>query len=646
MRKREGNSASAGKGYPRGVRGGRSRVSGAAASVAWGQRDREGSIAVVGAAVLYLVGAALTATSLALPRVSSPAGVVAIAAVAAATAALLITSALRWRAGLTLAWIADLWGALLVALLCAATGGARSPFALIYFFAMGHAAAFQSRRRTAVVWLASAAGFLAPIAYGHVSGEFAALAGVGIVLAVLTNSVIYFALNRVREQRALLESLISATSQLYGSLDPADTLRRIAANAVPDMADVCVIDLVDGEGALGSTVAAARDPSIGWQIERLRRRWPFAARGAHAVSTVVERDEPCIIDDLQDAPTAGWFDQSDEYRRLLAAAGCTCAAIFPMVARGRRHGAISFMRSRRPYRGLQLAVLEDLTTRAATAFANARLYAERERVAGTLRRSLMPAALPTIPGIELASFFRPTGTGDEVGGDFLDVFRDRWGCWLVVGDVCGKGAEAGALTAFLRHTTIAYARESNSPADVLVEVNQAMLEHDFGGRFATVLLAHLQPGESGLMAVLASGGHPAALLVRPQHEVRQVGQCGTLLGVFEDPEIADCTIELRPGDVLTLYTDGLTDAHAPTRFVSTDEMIGALTRVSPSSSREVIDTLVELVEPQTAARDDIAILSAQVRPHASHRARRPDAQRRLHAMGDRDQSAGSHGSSV
>ena len=96
-------------------------------------------------------------------------------------------------------------------------------------------------------------------------------------------------------------------------------------------------------------------------------------------------------------------------------------------------------------------------------FDNARLYAERARVAQTLRRSLMPAALPAVPGLELASFFRPMGAGSEVGGDFYDVFGDGDGCWLVVGDVCGKGAEAAALTGFLRHTTVAYAREADQP---------------------------------------------------------------------------------------------------------------------------------------------------------------------------------------
>ena len=120
-----------------------------------------------------------------------------------------------------------------------------------------------------------------------------------------------------------------------------------------------------------------------------------------------------------------------------------------MVARGRALGVISFWRRESDARydiGL-LAVLEDLTGRAAMALDNARLYAERAHVARTLRRSLMPAVLPAIAGLELASYFRPMGAGSEVGGDFYDAFGDRDSCWLVVGDVCGKGAEAAASPA-------------------------------------------------------------------------------------------------------------------------------------------------------------------------------------------------------
>src|SRR6202040_1719937 len=132
-----------------------------------------------------------------------------------------------------LAFVADMWGVLLVGLLCASTGGAHSPFALIYFFAIGHAAAFQPRVRLAIVSGASLAGFLTPLAYEHVSTMFASGAAVGMVLALLTGGAVHYALNRMRVQRRLLESLVAATSGLDASLDPAATARRIARTAVP-----------------------------------------------------------------------------------------------------------------------------------------------------------------------------------------------------------------------------------------------------------------------------------------------------------------------------------------------------------------------------------------------------------------------------
>jgi hypothetical protein len=575
----------------------------------------EARAAVISAAGLYLVAAALTATAPLLPRVSSPAGVAAIAAAAVITSAILLIAVRRWHGGLALAWAADLWGVLLIALLCAAAGGAHSPFALIYFFAIGHAAAFQPRSRLAVVALASVLGFFAPLVYGHVSATFGAIASVGMVLALLTAGVVHFALNRARDQRGLLGLLINATSQLDRSLDPAHTLRSIAGTAVPGLADLCVIEVLDRQGAVASTVAAASNPALAAAVERLRGQSPLDAGAADAVARTLKSNEPCVVGDIADESARERLGGSAEYWRLVRASGYRAAAVFPMVARGRTHGAISFMHLARRgrYRPHQLAVLEDLTGRAAMAYDNARLYAARARVAGTLRRSLMPADLPAIPGIELASFFRPMGAGDEVGGDFFDVFRDDRGCWLVVGDVCGKGAEAAALTGFLRHTTMAYARESTSPASVLWEVNQAMLEQDFGGRFATVLLAHLQPRETAVEARIATGGHPPALLARATGGVERVGDPGTLLGVFRDPAVTDCVTVLHAGDVLTLYTDGLSDAQAPRHTVTDGEMMRALARHPPTCSQDAIDALLELAELEEGARDDIAILSAQVK---------------------------------
>jgi sigma-B regulation protein RsbU (phosphoserine phosphatase) len=226
----------------------------------------------------------------------------------------------------------------------------------------------------------------------------------------------------------------------------------------------------------------------------------------------------------------------------------------------------------------------------------------------------MPAELPAIAGLELASFFQPMGAGNEVGGDFYDVFGDRGRCWLVVGDVCGKGAEAAVLTGFLRHTTIAYAREGAGPASVLERVNRAMLDQDFEGRFATAILARLEFRDGAAEVTIAVAGHPLALLARANGGAEEFGESGTLLGVFAEPTITERSTLLRPGDGLTLYTDGLSDAHEPERTLTPQEMLGRLSLSAPCLAREAIDALLELVDLEQGVRDDIAILAASVQP--------------------------------
>jgi serine phosphatase RsbU (regulator of sigma subunit) len=574
---------------------------------------REARAAIAFAAELYLIGAALCATAALLPDVSSPAAVVAVAVTAVITAGVLLLAFYRRSGSLLISYVADLWGVVLIAILCASTGGASSPFALLYFFAIGHAAAFQPRARFAIVCFAGLVAFLLPVAYSEVSTAFAAVACVGIVLAVLAAGVVHFALNRMREQRGRLELLIAATASLESSLDPAQTLHKIADTAVPELADLCVIDLLE-RGSIATTVVAASDPTIAAGVERLREAVPLDPRGPHLVARVLATGEPYVVDNLTDAAALREIARSEEHERFMRDAGYRSAAVFPMVARGRTRGAISFVHvgSDRPFRRSLLEVQQDFSGRAAMAFDNARLYAERDHVARTLRRSLMPAVLPVIPGLELASFFRPRGAGDEVGGDFYDAFGDRTGVWLVVGDVCGKGAEAAALTGFLRHTTIAYARESAGPGTVLAKVNQAMMDQDFAGQFATAILVRLGFLRDGVKLTLAAAGHPAALLVRLDGQVEEFGDRGTLLGVFSDPVIEEVSTVLAPGDALALYTDGLADAHAPDRTITAQEMIERIRQHPPRLAQDAIDALLELVDLDGDVRDDIAILAAQV----------------------------------
>jgi serine phosphatase RsbU (regulator of sigma subunit) len=576
--------------------------------------SREVGAAIVAAAGLYVVGGSLTATAALLPDVSSPAAVAAVGVTALLTAGGLMIAFRRRRGGLALAFAADLWGVVLVAVLCAAAGGASSPFALIYLFAIGHAAAFQPRGRFVLVAVAGLLAFLAPLAYEEVSETFGAVACVGIVLAALTMGVIHFALSGVREHRRRLIFLISATATFDSSLDPAQALRNFARAAVPELAELCVIDLLDRNGSIGDTVAASVDPAVAAGLERMRKAVPLDVGGTHPVAQVLSTGAPCVIPDLTDRTALRQVAQSDEHLRFMHDAGYRSAAVFPMVARGRTHGAISFLHigNEARYERGALAVLEDLTGRAAVALDNARLYAERTHVAHTLRRSLMPAVLPTIAGLELASYFRPMGAGSEVGGDFYDAFGDQESCWLMVGDVCGKGAEAAALTGFLRHTTVAYAREAVSPGTVLAKVNRVMLDQDFDGRFATAILVHLRFLGSGVAATVASAGHPAALLTRADGTAGELGGRGALLGIFPDPAIVEASAVLEPGDSLALYTDGLLEAHAPARTITAQEMIRRLEQRSPQLAQDAIDALVGLVDVDDNVRDDIAILTARV----------------------------------
>jgi serine phosphatase RsbU (regulator of sigma subunit) len=501
----------------------------------------------------------------------------------------------------------------LIAVLCASTGGASSPFALLYFFALGHAAAFQPRARFVLVCFAGLVAFLLPLIYSDVSTAFAAVACLGIVLAVLAAGVVHFALDRMREQRGRLELLIAATATFDSSLDPAETLRRIAHTAVPELGDLCVIDVIE-KGSIAGTVVVASDPELAAAVERMREAVPLNPRAPHLVARVLATGRPAVVEDLTDAAARHKFARSEEHERFMRDMGYRSAAVLPMVARGHTLGAISFLHvgSDRPFRRNLLEVQQDFSGRAAMALDNARLYAERDQVARTLRRSLMPAMLPVIPGLELASFFRPRGKGDEVGGDFYDAFGDRTGVWLVVGDVCGKGAEAAALTGFLRHTTIAYARESAGPGEVLANVNRAMMDQDFAGQFATAILVHLGFLPDGVKLTLAAAGHPAALLARLDGQVEEFGDRGTLLGVFADPVIEEVSTLLAPGDAFALYTDGLAEAHAPDRTVTAQEMIERIRRHPPRLAQDAIDALLELVDLDGEVRDDIAILAAQV----------------------------------
>lgn len=239
------------------------------------------------------------------------------------------------------------------------------------------------------------------------------------------------------------------------------------------------------------------------------------------------------------------------------------------------------------------------------------------RIAHALQQSLLPPALPEIPGIELASAYHASGRGNDVGGDFYDVFATAKDDWtLVLGDVCGKGPEAAALTALARYTVRAGAIRERRPSAVLRIVNDAVLL-ERTERFCTISYARLRHrSRGGVSLVLASGGHPPPYVVSRNGEVRDLATSGSLIGVFEHWEGADLRVALEPGDALVLYSDGVLDARSPGRseVFGADRLVRVLADNHDASARDLVAAIERAVFEFTEgdAGDDVALLVARV----------------------------------
>jgi GAF domain-containing protein len=285
-----------------------------------------------------------------------------------------------------------------------------------------------------------------------------------------------------------------------------------------------------------------------------------------------------------------------------------------LIDRGQELGAIDLVdRPGREYSARDEAILTQLAGLTSVAISNARLYERERTIARTLQRSLRPGGLPSVPGLAAAVRFRPAGENIELGGDFYDLYRARDGGWAaLIGDVQGKGPDAAAVTALARHTLRAAAAYEDSPSAVLTLLHRALREQRSDDRFITVAYAHMQVAVEHVRLELACGGHPLPLVVHADGTVEPVGRLGTLLGTDIDPLLADVTVELDLGDVLVLYTDGVTEVRRHrTEVFGTAELTELLTTcggLAPAEVAEKIEAAV-LTASGGRLRDDVAILA-------------------------------------
>ncbi len=233
----------------------------------------------------------------------------------------------------------------------------------------------------------------------------------------------------------------------------------------------------------------------------------------------------------------------------------------PLIYRGEVRGVIHVATVEpRRFSPDELEVLELAANRIASALERAFLADGRAAMAQALQRSLVPGSLPRIDGVELSALYRPFSPNDEIGGDFYGVFPHSDGSWSVaIGDVSGKGPDAAAVMGLAAHTLRASGRYESRPSAVLRALNDVLIgaERVHAERFCTVCQMRLRPGPDHLRVTLCLAGHPLPYLARADGSAEHVGKTGTILGSFSDPTLHDVSLDLRSGDALIAYTDGL-----------------------------------------------------------------------------------------
>jgi sigma-B regulation protein RsbU (phosphoserine phosphatase) len=244
-----------------------------------------------------------------------------------------------------------------------------------------------------------------------------------------------------------------------------------------------------------------------------------------------------------------------------------------------------------------------------------------------LERSLLPAELPNVPGLEVAVAYRAAGE-NAVGGDFYDVVLRDDGCWVAfVGDVCGKGPRAAGVTGLARHTLRAVAMTKMTSRQMLTTLHRALKVQPPRADLCTVCMVTL-PRPPRMSARVALAGHPAPMVVTRRGRVRGSGPrpAGTVLGVVDPIRIAEYRVPFRPGDTLLLYTDGITEAGAPEAPLGGQRLATHLRSNGNGSLQKLLDSTLELAVEHSGGtpRDDLAVLGIRRHRTRESRGQAPD----------------------
>ena len=410
-----------------------------------------------------------------------------------------------------------------------------------------------------------------------------------------------------------LDAVTAVTRVLLdnSTFSEAVTLQRCARLLAGEIADWVLID-IDRDGRLLRQFAAGPRDGQADQLARVARGIDPDQESLPAL--VHAQGKSALLAHLDDPGALGRGPDGTPLVMLLGATSLICV---PVSDGTTSYGTLTLTRlaDKGPFGVADLGLAEELGRHLAIAIRVDRVFRQRSQVAEALQASLLPARLPTeVPGLEFAAAYVGATQFAEISGDFYDVFKagDGWG--IAIGDVCGKGQDAAAMTAAARHAIRAFARVHPGPAEVLAAANEVLLAEDYDDRFVTASLALLRPRGRRVQVQLGSSGHPGPAVVRADGRVEILEGDGMPLGLFEDAEQGRLELELRTGDVLFFYTDGVTEARGADLSFFEDRLADGLAAVAGQSAAKIVRAVQELVTSFSSGelKDDVTILAVRV----------------------------------
>lgn len=395
------------------------------------------------------------------------------------------------------------------------------------------------------------------------------------------------------------------------SLSEPVALQRAARLLASEFADWAVIDVVR-DGGVQRAVVAGSDESD--QTQGIRLLEDADPELGELPSDVLESGKPVVHSLVDEATRFGVASDGTPVLTALCAGSLLCV---PLRHRQENLGAVTLLRrsDRQQYELSDLGLLEELADHLALALRTERRYQRRSDAADALQASLLPRSLPALPGLELGVAYHAATEGVEVGGDFYDVFEAERGWGLVLGDVCGKGEDAAAVTAMVRHGMRLLGLWHTDPAEILRHINHAMVVRGETDRFVTAIAAHVVEEQDGVRLRLASAGHPRAAILRADGAVQFSSGGGVPLGVFRESTVATEALSLFPRDTLLLYSDGVTEARRHDGVLYGDDRLAdALARTRGLTAPALVKAVEADMYEHSGGRshDDIALLAVRV----------------------------------